>query len=50
MNVFIVGFPLGIGVGFLILATGISYFGNIFAKLLSSTEQNILDLIMLGRH
>ena len=48
MNVFIVGFPLKIGVGLVILAAGISYFGNMFCKLLASSEMNLSNLIRMG--
>jgi flagellar biosynthetic protein FliR len=48
MNVFIVGFPLKIAAGLLILAAGITYFGDIFIKFLSANEMNISKLIMIS--
>ncbi|MCP4633559.1 MAG: flagellar type III secretion system protein FliR [candidate division Zixibacteria bacterium] len=48
MNVFIVGFPLKIGVGLLILGSGLSYFGNLFSKFLSGSHLNLSNLIMIN--
>ncbi len=48
MNVFIVGFPLKIGVGLMILAAALPYFGNIFYKLLMASQINISNLIMIN--
>jgi flagellar biosynthetic protein FliR len=48
MNVFIVGFPLKIAAGLLILAAGLPYFGSMFSKVLASMESNLSTLILLN--
>jgi flagellar biosynthetic protein FliR len=48
MNVFIVGFPLKIGVGLMILAAGLSYFGNLFSKFLYGSNMDLSNLIMIN--
>lgn len=47
MNVFIVGFPLKIGVGLLVITLVISYFPYIFGKLLDIYKTDIIEIIKL---
>ncbi|MFH2054992.1 MAG: flagellar biosynthetic protein FliR [bacterium] len=44
MNVFIVGFPLKIGVGLFILATTLPLFGYVFTKLFDSTSIEVMQI------
>ena len=44
MNVFIVGFPLKIGVGLFILATTLPLFGYVFTKLFDSTTVEVMQI------
>lgn len=44
MNVFIVGFPLKIGVGLFILATTLPLFGYVFTKLFNTTSIQIMQI------
>ncbi len=49
MNVFLVGFPLKIGVGLLVITLVISFFPYIFGKLFTQFQQDIVGLIrMMG--
>ncbi len=45
MNVFIVGMPLKIGTGFLILAASFPFFSYVFTKLLQSMDRDLTRLI-----
>ncbi|HTX18036.1 MAG TPA: flagellar biosynthetic protein FliR [Bacteroidota bacterium] len=45
MNIFIVSFPLSIGVGFLVLLSSAPFMVFIFKKLLLGFEDNILELV-----
>jgi flagellar biosynthetic protein FliR len=44
MNVFIVGFPLKIGIGLFILATTLPLFGYVFTKLVDSTSIEVMQI------
>ncbi|MBD3234605.1 MAG: flagellar type III secretion system protein FliR, partial [candidate division Zixibacteria bacterium] len=46
MNVFIVGFPLKIGVGMLVLAAGLTYFSAVFTRMMTIAEKNIATLLI----
>lgn len=49
MNIFIVGFPLKIGVGLFMLAASMPIVGYVFAKLLQGLNSNLNNLIMAMR-
>ncbi|MCP4583176.1 MAG: flagellar type III secretion system protein FliR [candidate division Zixibacteria bacterium] len=49
MNIFIVGFPLKISVGLLMLATSMPIVGYVFSKLLQGLSNNVNNLIMAMR-
>jgi flagellar biosynthetic protein FliR len=46
MNIFIVGFPVKIGVGLLMISASLPLFGYVFAKMLSSLNGDINRLIL----
>ena len=45
MNIFVIGFPLKIGIGLLIISSMIPFVFMIFKKLLNIFEFNIVELI-----
>lgn len=45
MNIFMLGFPMKIGLGILVLMTGAPFTIFVFKKLLASFENNILELV-----
>jgi flagellar biosynthetic protein FliR len=50
MNVFLVGFPLKIGVGLLLITLVISFFPYIFGKILEQFQLDVVEVIrLLGR-
>ena len=49
MNIFIIGFPLKIGVGLFMLGISFPIFGYVFTKLLQNLDTNLNQLIMAMR-
>ena len=49
MNIFIIGFPLKIGVGLFMLGVSLPIFGYVFSKLLQGLDSNLTNLIMAMR-
>jgi flagellar biosynthetic protein FliR len=47
MNVFIVGFPLKIGFGLVVIMLAISYFPYIFATLFEHSQSDLVEIIRL---
>ena len=50
MNVFLVGFPLKIGVGLLVITLVISYFPFVFGKFFEQFKQEIVQIIQIVGH
>ncbi|MBD3169303.1 MAG: flagellar type III secretion system protein FliR [candidate division Zixibacteria bacterium] len=48
MNVFIVGFPVKIAAGLMIIAAGLPYFGSLFSKFMTQMEADLTNLIILN--